>query len=66
MFKRIKFFFLYLKYFITAKKIWQWPRQTDVLIYDAMGQTLLLEYLQPWNPEVFHVRSEFINIPGPE
>ena len=63
MFKRIKFFFLYLKYFITAKKIWQWPRQTDVLIYDAMGQTLLLEYLQPWNPEVFHVRSEFINIP---
>jgi len=53
----------YIKYLTVAKRVWRWPRQSDVLIFDACGQEILLEYLQPWNPEVLHVRNEFINVP---
>lgn len=53
----------YIKYITFAKKVWQWPRQSDVLIFDACGQEILLEYLQPWNPEILHTRNEFFNVP---
>jgi len=38
-------------------------RQSDVLIYDICDQEILLECLQSWNPEVLHMRNEFINVP---
>ncbi len=53
---------LILRYLFLAKKTWRWPRNSDVLIYDACGQEVLLEYLHPWNPEVLHCRGEEINI----
>jgi surface carbohydrate biosynthesis protein len=34
-----------------------------VLIYDACGQELMLNFLRPWSPEVLHVRGERINFP---
>ena len=49
-------------YFIRAKKIWSKPRQSDVPIYDADGQEILLEYLNSWHPEVLHLRGEEINV----
>lgn len=52
-----------MKFVIDAKKVWAWPHESDVLIYDACGIETLLEYLHPWSPEVLHVRNEFINIP---
>ena len=63
MFRRLSKCWRYIKYFFDSKKAWYWPRQSDVLIFDACGQEILLEYLQPWNPEVLHVRNEFINVP---
>jgi surface carbohydrate biosynthesis protein len=48
------------RYLISAKLKWSLPRQSDVLVYDAGGQEILLEYLKPWNPEVLHVRGEQI------
>lgn len=63
MIKRIKYFWLHFEYFINTKKVWQWPRKSDVLIFDANGIELLLEYFGPWNPEVLHIRNEYINIP---
>ena len=53
----------YSKYFTDSKKVWRWPRQSDVLIYDICGQEMVLEYLQPWNPEFLHVRNELFNVP---
>ena len=48
--------------FLRAQKCWSWPRQSAVLIYDAAGQDLLLEYLGPWRPEALHVRGEWVNM----
>ncbi len=62
VFKSIKRFWRRLCYFINAKKIWSRPRQSDVLIYDATSQEILLEYLNPWHPEVLHLRGEQINM----
>jgi len=51
-------------YFLFAKeKTWLWPRQSKVLIFDAAGEDVLREYLQPWDPEVLHVRGEKICMP---
>jgi surface carbohydrate biosynthesis protein len=33
-----------------------------VLIYDAIRSEILLEYLNPWNPEILHVRNEQVNM----
>jgi len=63
MFRLLSEFWRYIKYVTDAKKVWHWPRQSDVLIFDACGQGILLEYVRPWNPEVLHVRNEFINVP---
>lgn len=57
--KKIWRYFCYLTF---ARKTWCWPKQSDVLIYDAMRQEILLEYLKPWQPEVMHLRGEQINV----
>ena len=64
MFERIKKIGSFFRYFILArKKAWRSPRKSDVLIFDAAGQEILLEYLRPWKPEVLHVRGEQVNLP---
>lgn len=50
----------YFIYFFSSRKIWGWPKQSEVLIYDACNSNILLEYLRPWHPEVLHVRGEQI------
>ena len=62
MFTSIKKIWRFLCYFLQARKVWTWPQQSEVLIYDAGNSTILLEYLKPWNPEFLHVRREQINI----
>lgn len=62
IFQRIGKLWRFLCYFLSARKIWHWPRHSDVLILDAAGQEFLLEYLEPWNPETLHVRGEQINV----
>jgi surface carbohydrate biosynthesis protein len=52
----------YLCFALQAKKIWVWPRESEVVIYDAASSKILLEYLKPWNPEIIHVRNEQINM----
>ena len=52
----------YLCFVLQAKKIWVWPREREVVIYDAASSKILLEYLKPWNPETLYVRSEQINM----
>jgi surface carbohydrate biosynthesis protein len=63
MFRRLSRFWRYIQYLTKAQKVWRWPLQSDVLIFDACGKEILLEYLQPWNPEVLHVRNELISVP---
>jgi len=48
---------------MNAKKVWQWPHQSEILIFDACGQEILLEYVRVWNPEVLHLRNESLNVP---
>ena len=62
MFTRVRQLWSIVHYGIRAKKAWSWPRKSDVLIFDATNQTVLMEYLHPWSPEVLHVRGEQINI----
>ena len=47
---------------LQAEKSWTWPQQSEVLIYDAANHEILLEYIQPWNPETLHARFEQINM----
>lgn len=49
-------------FFFRAHKCWYWPRLSDVLIYDAINQDVIMEYIHPWKPEVLHVRGEQINM----
>jgi len=53
----------YLSYFWLAKKQWSWPKESEVLIFDACGEELLREHLLEWSVEVLSVRGESINIP---
>ena len=62
VFKGINRLWRGILYFIRAKKIWSLPRQSDALIYDAVLKEHLLEYLNPWHPEVLHLRGEQINM----
>ena len=62
MLTRIKNLWLYLRYFLWAKKIWRRPNQSKVLIFDSCNQDILMEFLDPWNPEVLHLRGEQINM----
>ncbi len=52
-----------MRYFSRARKVWRRPRRAVVLIYDAAEDYALLEYLNPWHPEVLHTRGEELNIP---
>ena len=62
MFISIKKLWRYLCYFFQTRKVWAWPQQGEVLIYDAGNSAILLEYLNPWNPEILHIRGEKINM----
>ncbi len=62
VFKGIKKFWRIICFIMCAKKKWSQPRQSDVLIYDALRQASLLKYLSPWHPEVIHLRGEQINM----
>ncbi|MCL0045712.1 hypothetical protein M1N16_05715 [Nitrospinaceae bacterium] len=62
MFISIKKLWRYLCYFFQTRKVWNWPQQSKVLIYDAANSAILTEYLKPWNPEILHVREEKINM----
>ena len=62
MFILIKKLWRYLCYFFLTEKVWTWPQQSEVLIYDAANSAVLMEYLKPWNPEILHVRKEKINM----
>ena len=62
MFIPIKNLKRYLCYFFQTRKVWTWPQQSEVLIYDTANSAILLEYLKPWNPEILHVRKEQINM----
>lgn len=53
----------YLSYLWRAKKRWSWPKESDVLIFDACGAELLQEHLLDWSVEVLPVRGESISIP---
>jgi surface carbohydrate biosynthesis protein len=59
----MKRFWTFLRYFLAAKKRWRWPQGSDVLMYDAAGQEVLLEHLGQWRPEILHIRGEQINVP---
>ena len=62
MFALIKRTWKIFRHFIFSKMVWSWPNQSDVLIFDASNQELLLGLLEPWNPETLHVRGEQINM----
>lgn len=62
MLTRMKKLWLVFKYLFFSEKIWRWPRQSEVLIYDTTNKEILLEYLRPWHPEVLHVRGEQTNM----
>jgi surface carbohydrate biosynthesis protein len=62
MFNTIKKLWHYFCYFFQAKKVWVWPRQSKVLIYDAANRGIILEYIKPWQPAILHVRFEQINM----
>ncbi|MDD4975464.1 MAG: hypothetical protein PHY93_13980 [Bacteriovorax sp.] len=57
--KKLKY---YTNYFFRAKKVFRWPKKSDVLIFDSVNQHVLMEYFGDWKPEVLHVRGEQINI----
>jgi surface carbohydrate biosynthesis protein len=62
IFVRIKQLWFLLKLLFFSRKVWCWPRQSRVLIFDACNQEIIMEYFQPWHPEVLHVRGEKMNI----
>ena len=63
LFKKIKLkIILFLKIFILAPKIWQKPKKTDILIYDASGSELLLPYFKGRDVSILYTRGEFVNI----
>ena len=64
MFKRLIKLCKSFNKLVLAEKKWCWPRQSDVLILDATEPgAVLAEYLEPWNPQVLHMRGEQFYIP---
>lgn len=59
---RLRLLWRFVAYVIRARKVWRWPRQRDVLIFDACNHDILLDYLKSWAPEILHVRGEQINM----
>jgi surface carbohydrate biosynthesis protein len=62
MFALIKRTWKIFRHFIFSKMVWTWPKKSDVLIFDASNQDLLLRFLEPWSPETLYVRGEQINM----
>jgi surface carbohydrate biosynthesis protein len=62
MFALIKRTWKIFRHFIFSKRVWSWPKQSDVLIFDAIHHDVLLRFLEPWRPEILHVRGEQINM----
>ena len=62
MLERIKNLWVCLGYFFLAKKTWSLPGKSEVLIFDSCNQDILMQFLNPWKPEVLHVRGEEINM----
>jgi surface carbohydrate biosynthesis protein len=62
MFAQIKRTWKIFRCFMFSEMVWTWPKQSDVLIFDASNQDLLLRFLEPWSPEILHVRGEQINM----
>jgi surface carbohydrate biosynthesis protein len=56
---RLKTFY---QFFIAPPKIWKLPKRSDVVIYDASGEELLLPYLSGYDVEVIPLRGESVNI----
>jgi surface carbohydrate biosynthesis protein len=59
---RIKRLWKICRYLMQAKMVWSWPRKSEVLILDGSNKDILLEYVEPWHPEVLYVRGEQTNI----
>jgi len=51
-----------LKILLFSKKTWVWPQKSKVLIFDGNGKEFILEYLQPWSPEVLYLDGEQLNM----
>ncbi len=63
MLKRIKKIWSSFCRVILSEKKWCWPRQSEVLIFDASRQVVLKEFLKGCSPEVLHLRGEQFNVP---
>ena len=61
-FKSIRKLWHYFSFFVFSKKVWNWPRKSQVLIFDTCTQEIFLNYFQPWHPEMLHLRGEQLNM----
>ena len=50
------------QFFIAPNKNWQYPRKSDVLIYDFVGSEILAPYFKNHSIEIMSVRGEQLNI----
>lgn len=57
---KLKFFH---KVFIAPPKGFQFPKNSDVLIYDTSGSEVLTPYLKTYRVIIMTVRGESINVP---
>jgi surface carbohydrate biosynthesis protein len=62
MFSRLHKIRKVLNHVIFSKWVWVWPKQSDILIFDACNQDLLLQFLDPWSVETLYVRGEQTNM----
>ena len=54
---------LFYSLFIKPPKTWQYPKKSEVLIYDASGAEILTPYLAKYFVTTMAVRGESINVP---
>ena len=54
---------LFYSLYIKPPKKWQYPKKSEILIYDAMGAEILMPYLAKYFVTTMAVRGESINIP---
>ena len=62
MFTRIKRAWKTFRPYMQTRFIWSWPKQSQVLIYDSVNKEILMEYSNPWSPEILYVRGEQVNM----
>lgn len=56
---RVKTFY---QFFIAPPKKWKLPKKSEVVIYDASGAELFLQYLTGYDVEIVPLRGESVNI----